>query len=237
MNAEITKGGQVCVQMRKKEGRFPGTQAQARAILYQIWKRGMDVALSGMGLLVLSPIFLCLMAAVKLDSRGPVFFKQKRIGIHKCYFQIFKFRTMRIDAPGDTPTHMLANPGRYITRVGAFLRKTSLDELPQLINILKGDMSIVGPRPALWNQLDLIAERDRYGANDIMPGLTGWAQINGRDELEIAEKARLDGIYVRHKGVRLDCICFFKTIASVARHDGVREGKNGVNSRKDVQQV
>ena len=154
-------------------------------------------------------------------------FCQKRVGINKTHFNILKFRTMRIDTPKDTPTHLLSNPEQYITKVGSFLRKTSLDELPQIINILKGDMSIVGPRPALWNQFDLIAERDKYGANDVMPGLTGWAQINGRDELEIPVKAKLDGYYVKHLGFGMDLVCFFKTITSVLKHDGVVEGGTG----------
>ena len=195
---------------------------------YMRWKRRLDVILAGIGLIVLSPVFLCLMAAIKLDSRGPVFFKQKRVGIHKTYFNILKFRTMRIDTPKDMPTHLLENPEQYITKVGKFLRKTSLDELPQIVNILKGDMSIIGPRPALWNQEDLIAERDKYGANDVMPGLTGWAQVNGRDELEIPVKARLDGEYVKHLSFRMDCICFLRTITSVLKHEGVVEGGTGV---------
>ena len=148
-------------------------------------KRAIDLCLSMVGLIVLSPVFLILVIAIKLDSKGPVLFKQKRVGIHKRYFNILKFRTMKIDTPKDMPTHMLKNPDQYITKVGKFLRKTSLDELPQIINIVKGEMSIIGPRPALWNQSDLLEERDKYGANDVMPGLTGWAQINGRDELEI----------------------------------------------------
>lgn len=194
---------------------------------YMKWKRGIDLFLSGLGLVILSPVFLCLVIAIKLDSNGPVLFKQKRVGIHKTYFNILKFRTMRIDTPKDMPTHMLKNPEQYITRVGRFLRKTSLDELPQIFNIIKGEMSIIGPRPALWNQDDLITERDKYGANDVLPGLTGWAQVNGRDELEIPAKAKLDGEYVEHMGVRLDCICFLKTIASVLKHDGVVEGGTG----------
>ena len=163
----------------------------------------------------------------KKDSSGPVLFKQKRVGIHKTHFNILKFRTMRTDTPKDMPTHMLADPEQYITKVGKFLRKTSLDELPQIINILKGDMSIIGPRPALWNQYDLIAERDKYGANGVMPGLTGWAQINGRDELEIPVKARMDGEYVKRLSFQFDCICFLGTILSVFRHDGVVEGGTG----------
>lgn len=160
---------------------------------YMKIKRGIDFILALIGMVVLSPVFLILIIAIKVDSRGSVLFKQKRVGIHKSYFNILKFRTMKIDTPKDMPTHMLSNPEQYITKVGKFLRKTSLDELPQIINILKGEMSVIGPRPALWNQYDLIEERDKYGANDVMPGLTGWAQINGRDELEIPIKARLDG--------------------------------------------
>ncbi|KAF0196328.1 MAG: polyprenyl-phosphate--hexose-phosphate transferase [Bacillota bacterium] len=159
-------------------------------------KRIIDMVLSLIGLIVLSPLFLITILAIKLDSTGPILFTQKRIGIHKCHFNILKFRTMRIDTPKDTPTHLLENPEQYITTVGKFLRKTSLDELPQIINILCGTMSIIGPRPALWNQYDLIAERDKYSANDVPPGLTGWAQINGRDELPIEVKAKLDGEYV-----------------------------------------
>lgn len=190
-------------------------------------KRAIDFTLALLGLLILSPVFLILIAAIKLDSRGPVLFKQKRVGIHKTHFLILKFRTMRIDTPKDMPTHLLKNPEQYITRVGKFLRRTSLDELPQIINILKGDMAIVGPRPALWNQYDLIAERDKYGANDVRPGLTGWAQINGRDELEIPVKARLDGEYIERMGFRMDCRCFFGTFLSVLRGDGVVEGGTG----------
>lgn len=199
--------------------------------MYQKLKRGLDFILALLGLIVLSPLFLLLAAAVKLDSRGPVFFRQKRVGIHKTYFDILKFRTMRTDTPGDMPTHLLANPAQYITRVGGFLRKSSLDELPQIINILKGDMAVVGPRPALWNQEDLIRERDRYGANDVRPGLTGWAQINGRDELEIPVKARLDGEYVRRMGFLFDCRCFFGTFLKVLRADGVVEGGTGAKKR------
>lgn len=180
------------------------------------------------------PIFLVIIVGIKLDSRGPVFFKQKRVGIHKKYFYIIKFRTMRIDTPKDVPTHLMENPEQWITRVGKFLRKTSLDELPQIINILKGEMSIIGPRPALWNQYDLIEERDRYGANDIRPGLTGWAQINGRDELPISVKAKLDGEYVEKMGFIMDIKCFFGTILSVLKSDGVIEGGTGRLSRKET---
>ncbi|MCQ2519099.1 MAG: sugar transferase [Lachnospiraceae bacterium] len=187
----------------------------------------LDRMLALIGLIVLSPIFLILVLAVKIDSRGPVFFSQKRIGINKSYFKLLKFRSMRIDTPKDTPTHLLANPEQYITKVGRFLRKSSLDELPQIINILKGDMAIVGPRPALWNQDDLIAERDKYGANNIKPGLTGWAQINGRDELEIPVKAAFDGEYVKKMGPLMDIRCIFGTFISVFRGDGVVEGGTG----------
>lgn len=203
-----------------------------RRQFYMKWKRLSDTVLAALGLIILSPLFLLLIILIKLDSRGPVFFRQRRVGIHRKYFEILKFRTMRIDTPKDTPTHLLENPEQYITRMGKFLRKTSLDELPQLINILKGDMSIVGPRPALWNQEDLLKARDRYGANDVMPGLTGWAQINGRDELEIPVKARLDGEYVKHMGIRMDCVCFLRTIASVLKSDGVVEGGTGKKKRK-----
>lgn len=189
--------------------------------------------LSLIGLIVLSPVFLILMLAIKMDSKGPVFFKQERVGKNKEYFKILKFRTMRIDTPKETPTHLLDDPEQWITRVGGFLRKKSLDELPQIINILKGDMSIIGPRPALWNQYDLIAERDKYGANDVLPGLTGWAQINGRDELPIEVKARLDGEYIEKMTFWFDVRCFIATIFSILRADGVVEGGTGVlNSQK-----
>lgn len=195
--------------------------------MYKIIKRFFDIFLSALAMLFLSPLFLILIIAIKVDSKGPVLFRQKRVGIHKSYFFILKFRTMRIDTPKDIPTHLLENPEQYITSVGKFLRKTSLDELPQIINILKGDMSVVGPRPALWNQYDLIEERDKYGANDVLPGLTGWAQINGRDELEIPVKAKLDGDYVRKLGFAMDLKCLLGTVKSVAKQDGVVEGGTG----------
>lgn len=194
---------------------------------YRYIKRIIDILLSGLAIIILSPLLLILCIAIKLDSPGPILFTQKRVGIHKTYFQIYKFRTMRTDTPKDMPTHMLANPEQYITKTGRFLRKTSLDELPQIFNIFKGDMSIVGPRPALWNQDDLVAERDKYGANDVTPGLTGWAQINGRDELEIPVKAKLDGEYVKKYGFTMDVRCFFGTFLSVLRQDGVVEGGTG----------
>lgn len=193
----------------------------------KIIKRAIDFILSLLGCIVLSPVFLILCIAIKVDSPGPILFKQRRIGIHKKEFPILKFRTMRIDTPKDMPTHLLTNPEQYITKVGKFLRKSSLDELPQIFNILAGQMSIIGPRPALWNQDDLIAERDKYGANDVMPGLTGWAQINGRDELEIPVKAKLDGEYVERMSFLFDLKCFFGTITSVLKHDGVVEGGTG----------
>ena len=190
-------------------------------------KRLLAVVLSLAGIVLLGWLFLLLCIAIKLDSPGPVLFRQKRVGLGKSHFYILKFRTMRTDTPKDMPTHLLANPDQYITKVGKFLRKTSLDELPQLFNILKGDMAVIGPRPALWNQYDLIEERDRYGANDVRPGLTGWAQINGRDELEIPVKARLDGEYVEKLSFGFDVKCFLGTIAAVLRSDGVVEGGTG----------
>ena len=190
-------------------------------------KRKLDFSLSTVGLIILSPVYVILVIAIKADSKGPILFKQKRVGIHKHLFNIYKFRTMSIDTPKDTPTHMLKNPDQYITKVGKFLRKTSLDELPQIFNIIKGEMSIIGPRPALWNQEDLIAERDQYGANDVRPGLTGLAQISGRDELEIPIKAKLDGQYVKNISFSFDCKMFFKTITSVLKNEGVQEGGTG----------
>ena len=199
----------------------------------KVIKRIIDFILSLCGLIILSPVFIILCILIKLDSKGPILFKQKRIGINKSNFNIYKFRTMYIDTPKDMPTHMLANPDQFITRAGKFLRKTSLDELPQIINILKGEMSIIGPRPALWNQDDLIAERDKYQANNVKPGLTGWAQINGRDELEIPVKARLDGEYVKRISFLFDLKCFFGTITSVLKSDGVVEGGTGELHKKD----
>lgn len=195
-------------------------------------KRLLDILLSGVGILLLALPMLLIALLIKLDSKGPVFFRQKRVGKHKKTFQILKFRTMRIDTPHDMPTHLLADPEAYLTRTGKLLRKASLDELPQLFNILAGQMSVIGPRPALWNQDDLVAARDQYGANDVTPGLTGWAQINGRDELEIAEKARLDGEYVHHISFRFDCKCFFGTFFAVATHKGIVEGGMGELHRR-----
>jgi O-antigen biosynthesis protein WbqP len=198
------------------------------------FKRLIDIILSLIGLIVLAPIYIGLIISIKLDSPGPVLFKQKRIGINKTHFYILKFRTMNIDTPNDTPTHLLENPEQYITKMGKFLRKTSLDELPQIWNIFVGHMSIIGPRPALWNQYDLIAERDKYSANDIPPGLTGWAQINGRDELPIEVKAKLDGEYVEKIGLLMDIKCFLGTIVSVVKSDGVVEGGTGTTAKKNV---
>lgn len=195
--------------------------------MYLIIKRMIDIILALIGIIILSPVFLLFIIAIKVDSKGPVLFKQKRVGIHKSHFYILKFRTMRIDTPKDIPTHLLENPKQYITKVGKLLRKTSLDELPQIINILGGTMSFIGPRPALWNQYDLIAGRENYGANNIRPGLTGWAQINGRDELPIEDKAKLDGEYVEKMSFCMDMKCFLKTIIRVANRDGFIEGGTG----------
>jgi O-antigen biosynthesis protein WbqP len=196
---------------------------------YSKIKRALDFILSSIGIIVLIPFFGVISIIIKVESPGPILFKQKRVGMNKKHFNIMKFRTMRIDAPKDLPTHLLENPEFWITRVGTFLRKTSLDETPQIFNILIGDMSFVGPRPALWNQYDLIEERDKYGANDVPVGLTGWAQINGRDELDIVEKAKLDGEYVKNMGILLDARCFIGTIFSVLRSEGVVEGGTGIN--------
>lgn len=201
-------------------------------------KRLIDIMLSLFGLIAALWLYLIIIIAIKIDDPGSVFFTQERVGIHKKHFKLIKFRTMKMSTPHDTPTHLLENPEQYITRVGKFLRKTSLDEIPQLWNILKGDMSVIGPRPALWNQYDLLDERDIYGANDIMPGLSGWAQICGRDELEIEDKARLDGEYVRKMSFLFDCRCFFGTAVSALRGDGVVEGGTGeMKSEEKVEAV
>jgi O-antigen biosynthesis protein WbqP len=204
-------------------------------MFYLKFKRFYDFVLALIGLIVLSPLFILLMILIKIDSKGPILFKQKRIGRNKKHFYILKFRTMRIDTPKDTPTHMLENPEQWITKMGKFLRKTSLDEIPQIINILKGDMSIIGPRPALWNQYDLVEERDNYGVHDLYPGLTGYAQINGRDELPIADKAKLDGYYVDHISLWLDIKIFFGTIVSIFNSDGVVEGGTGSIEKKKIE--
>lgn len=202
--------------------------------MYLKFKRLIDIILSLTGLIVLSPILLILIVGIKLDSKGPVLFKQKRVGIYKSHFNILKFRTMKIDTPKDTPTHLLKDSDMYITRMGKFLRKTSLDELPQILNILVGQMSIIGPRPALWNQYDLIEERDKYGANNVLPGLTGWAQIKGRDELPIDIKAQLDGEYVKNMSLWFDIKCFFGTLVSVIKSDGVVEGGTGSKTKQET---
>ncbi|MBP3379632.1 MAG: sugar transferase [Ruminococcus sp.] len=203
-------------------------------------KDRIDSVMAYCGIVALSPVLLGVSAAIYLDDPGPVFFKQKRIGKNKEYFELYKFRSMKMSTPHDMPTHMLSNPDQYITRVGSFLRKSSLDELPQLLNIFMSQMSVIGPRPALWNQDDLIAERDKYNANDVKPGLTGLAQISGRDELEIDVKAKIDGDYVKAlksgslKALAMDIKCFTGTISSVLRHDGVVEGGTGEMAKKSA---
>ena len=195
-------------------------------------KRLLDVVLSLAALIVLAVPMMIFALMIKHEDRGPALFRQKRVGKGKRHFDMYKFRSMKMDTPHDVPTHLLADPEQYLLKCGKWMRKYSIDELPQIINILKGDMSIVGPRPALWNQYDLIAERDKYGANDIRPGLTGWAQINGRDELEIPEKARYDGEYVQRESLVFDAMCIFRTVFSAARHEGVVEGGTGELARK-----
>lgn len=205
------------------------------------FKRFIDIVLSFIGIVVLALPMVIFVLIIKAEDPGPAFFKQKRIGIHKTQFSLLKFRSMKMSTPHDMPTHMLENPEQYILKCGRWMRKMSIDELPQIFNIFTGKMSIIGPRPALWNQDDLIAERDKYGANDVKPGLTGWAQINGRDELEIPAKAKLDGEYVaalnagHGKGFTMDCKCFFGTIKSVLHHDGVVEGGTGELKREEAE--
>lgn len=213
-----------------KENKLNLNEKQRR---YLKLKRAADIILSGGAIILLSPVLAGISLAIKIESPGPVLFKQKRVGRNKELFEIWKFRSMRTDTPKDVPTHLLEDPEQYITKLGKFLRKTSLDELPQIFNIFKGEMSIVGPRPALWNQYDLIKEREKYGANDITPGLTGWAQINGRDELEIPVKAKLDGEYVRKLGLDMDVKCFLRTIGRVLSSEGVVEGGTGELQKKD----
>lgn len=208
---------------------------QKNRMYKHFFKRIVDILLSLIGIVILIPLWLILSIAIFVTDPGPIFFTQKRVGKNKKIFKILKFRTMKTSTPHDMPTHLLENPEQYITKVGKFLRKTSLDELPQIFNIFIGQMSIIGPRPALWNQDDLIAERDKYGANDVRPGLTGWAQINGRDELEIADKARLDGEYVERMSFLFDCKCFFGTIGSVLKRDGVVEGGTGEIHREEAE--
>jgi O-antigen biosynthesis protein WbqP len=197
-----------------------------RVFAYKRVKRLVDFSVSLAIFSLISPLFVLISILIKLDSKGPVFFRQKRFGCQKIYFDIFKFRTMRVDSPSNVPTHLLESPDEWITRIGRVLRKTSLDELPQLINIVKGEMSLVGPRPALWNQFDLISEREKYGANGVPVGLTGWAQINGRDELPIEVKAKLDGEYVARFGFIMDLRCFLGTFLKVFRGSGVVEGRS-----------
>ena len=190
-------------------------------------KRILDLILSVIGLILTAIPMLIIAVVIRREDPGPALFRQKRFGIHKSFFTLYKFRSMKLSTPHDVPTHQLADPEQYLLKSGRFIRKYSLDELPQLINILRGDMSVIGPRPALWNQEDLIAERDKYGANDVRPGLTGWAQINGRDEREIPVKAKLDGEYARKLSFLFDCRCFFGTFLKVLRHEGVVEGGTG----------
>lgn len=207
-------------------------------------KRLFDIVLSALAIVVLALPMLIIAIAIKIDDPGPVLFKQKRVGQKKngeiTYFKIWKFRSMKMSTPHDTPTHLLENPEQYITRVGRFIRKTSLDELPQVYQVFIGKLSCIGPRPALWSQDDLIAERERYGANDIKPGVTGWAQINGRDELEIDVKAKLDGDYTTAlnggHGFRMDAECFFGTVKCVIKHDGVVEGGTGEMKKQEEKQ-
>ncbi len=200
----------------------------------KFFKRLIDLVLSSVGIVVLALPMVVFALIIRIEDPGPAIFRQKRVGIHKTYFSVLKFRSMKTSTPHDMPTHMLENPDQYLLKCGRWMRKMSIDELPQLFNIFTGKMSIIGPRPALWNQDDLIAERDKYGANDVKPGLTGWAQINGRDELEIADKARLDGEYVKKMSFAFDCRCFFGTIRSVLRHDGVVEGGTGELKKEEA---
>ena len=197
----------------------------------KVVKRLIDIVLSAIGILLLSWLYLLLMLAVVIDDPGPVLFIQKRIGKDKQYFKLHKFRSMKLSTPHNVPTHMLENPDQFITRSGRFMRSHSLDELPQIWDILLGNMSIIGPRPGLWNQDLLTAERDKYGANDIKPGLTGWAQINGRDELEITEKAKLDGEYANHLSLKYDIKCFFGSLHVFGRDDSVVEGSTRINKK------
>lgn len=196
-------------------------------------KRVLDIVLSGCGIVILSPLFLVIAVWIRLDSEGPVFFRQTRIGLHKEKFEILKFRTMQKDAPNDVPTHLFSDSHHWVTRAGRILRKTSMDELPQILQIFTGKMSFVGPRPALWNQYDLIAERDKYGANDVLPGLTGWAQVNGRDELSVEEKARYDGEYAADVTFGMDMLCLWKTVSTVVTRRGFHEGRITDDRKKD----
>ena len=200
----------------------------------RVFKRFLDVFCAFIAIIFLSIIYLPICLVVKVSSEGPVFFRQKRVGKNKSYFNILKFRTMRIDTPKDCPTHLLENPDKYITKVGKFLRKTSLDELPQIFNIFKGDMSVIGPRPALWNQDDLVAERDKYNINELKPGLTGWAQIHGRDELPISDKVKMDKVYYDNISFLFDVKCLLLTVSSVFKGDGVVEGGTGQMTLEEI---
>ena len=195
----------------------------------RFFKRLIVCVLSVLGLLLLWPVFVAIAIAIKADDHGPIFYKQRRVGIHKTYFDLYKFRSMKVGTP-EVATHLLEHPKRHTSRVGGFLRTFGLDELPQLVNILTGKMSIIGPRPALWSQDDLVAERDLYGANDVRPGLTGWAQVNGRDRLNIQEKAKLDGEYVKRMSFGFDVKCFFKTIVSVLRREGLPDDDDDIEA-------
>lgn len=201
-------------------------------MIYLKFKRFYDFVLALLGIFFLAPIFLLLIVLIKLDSNGPIIFKQKRVGKDKKSFYIYKFRTMKIDTPKNTPTHLLENPKQWITRIGKIMRKTSLDELPQFFNIIKGDMSFVGPRPALWNQYNLIKERDKYNVHEVLPGVTGWAQVSGRDQLLIADKAKLDGEYLKHLNLWTDTILIIKTFNVIFKSDGVVEGGTGAIEKK-----
>lgn len=214
-----------------------GDSEQVGGVYNRYIKRAIDKALSFCGLVVLSPVYAAIAIAIKIDDSGPVLFTQKRLGENKRYFKLHKFRSMKMSTPHDVPTHMLDDPDQYITRVGKFLRKSSLDELPQIWDIFVGNMSIIGPRPGLWNQDLLTAERDKYGANDVKPGLTGLAQISGRDELEIPVKAKLDGEYVKKQSFFFDMKCFFGTIKSVLKHDGVVESGTGMMNTENAVDV
>lgn len=224
------------VEIKERTYESSKTHTVRKTIYSSVIKRLLDIVLSFCAMIFLSILYLGLIVAIKIDDPGPAFFHQKRVGRKKngeiTYFKLAKFRSMKVSTPSDVPTHMLDNPDQYITRVGRFLRKSSLDELPQIIHIFTGKMSIIGPRPALWNQEDLVTERDKYGANDITPGLTGWAQVNGRDELEIEDKAKLDGEYAANMSFKMDATCFFMTIGNVLKSKGVVEGGTGVMEKQ-----
>lgn len=232
----------IFVEDENDEENADGIRGHLKAVGFSEYKAGLyekcvkriiDLILSGLGLIILSPLYLIVIIAIEIDDPGPVLFTQKRIGRNKKYFKLHKFRSMKMSTPHDVPTHMLDNPDQYITRVGRFMRRTSIDELPQIWDIFIGNMSVVGPRPALWNQDVLVAERDKCNANDVKPGLTGWAQINGRDELELSDKAKLDGEYAKKISFPFDAKCFIGTIFSVVKSDGVVEGGTGEIHKKE----